>query len=207
MEKQYATVWCVTRPSRTPRLTAQHWTSAALAAIADGGLASVSVEPLARTLGATKGSFYWHFGDRADLVDAVLALWEQMGTEQVIHELDEHGEPAARLRRLFELTFASPEVGAVDTAVLASAREPRVAVVLERVTRRRITYMVDQLRAVGLDEEQARVRALHAYTAWIGLLQLRAAVPEVLPGGDEEAGHLRAVLAQLDDLLLGDTRT
>jgi AcrR family transcriptional regulator len=188
-------------------LTRQDWAVAGLRALGTGGLGAVRVEPLAEGLGATKGSFYWHFGDRAELVDAVLALWEELGTEQVIADLDRDADPAARLRRLFELTFASPEVGAVDTAVLASAREPRVAAVLERVTRRRIEYMVEQLQAVGLDREQARVRALHAYTAWIGLLQLRAAVPAVLPGGDDAAGHLRAVLAQLDDLLLGGVRT
>lgn len=188
------------------RLTPQDWAAAGLRALADGGFAAVRVEPIAASLGATKGSFYWHFADRAGLIDAVLRLWEQVGTTQVIADLDQVADPAARLRALFELTFAPPDVGAVDTAVLAAAREPAVRPVLERVTGRRIEYMVEQLQALGIDDEQARVRALHAYTAWIGLIQLRAAVPEVLPGGDGAAGHLRAVLQQLDELMLGGQR-
>lgn len=49
-------------------LSKADWTEAALAALARDGLASVAVEPLALQLGTTKGSFYWHFTDRADLI-------------------------------------------------------------------------------------------------------------------------------------------
>ena len=46
----------------------QAWLDAAYATFRSEGLAAVRVEPLARSLGATKGSFYWHFHDRAELV-------------------------------------------------------------------------------------------------------------------------------------------
>ena len=53
-------------PSRKPkerngRLSAEDWAQAALDLIAEQGVAAVAVEPLARRLGVTKGSFYWHF--------------------------------------------------------------------------------------------------------------------------------------------------
>ncbi|WP_412543871.1 TetR/AcrR family transcriptional regulator [Longispora sp. K20-0274] len=57
------------------RLTAEDWAEAALLAFAEGGLAAVAVEPIATRLGATKGSFYWHFPHRDALVVAALALW------------------------------------------------------------------------------------------------------------------------------------
>src|SRR5829696_7253917 len=53
--------------ARTP-LSRRAWTHAALEAIAEGGLAAVAVAPLAIRLGATKGSFYWHFASRESLV-------------------------------------------------------------------------------------------------------------------------------------------
>ncbi len=52
----------------------------ALLALARDGFAGVAVEPLARKLGATKGSFYWHFATRAELIAATLELWEQRET-------------------------------------------------------------------------------------------------------------------------------
>ncbi len=57
---------------RRESLTAADWTEAALVALARGGLAAVGVEPLAKELGATKGSFYWHFADRNELIVSTL---------------------------------------------------------------------------------------------------------------------------------------
>lgn len=52
------------------------WLRAARVALLRGGIASVRVEPLARELGVTKGSFYWHFSDRAELLEALIQEWE-----------------------------------------------------------------------------------------------------------------------------------
>ena len=70
-------------------LTAADWTEAALDALARGGLPAVAVEPLAKELGATKGSFYWHFADRQALMAATLELWERRDTDRVIAAVDE----------------------------------------------------------------------------------------------------------------------
>ena len=52
------------------QLSREAWIEAALARWPSGGLDAIAVEPLATRLGTTKGSFYWHFKDRADLVIA-----------------------------------------------------------------------------------------------------------------------------------------
>jgi AcrR family transcriptional regulator len=70
------------------RLNRQAWSQAALEAIATGGLAAVAVVPLAKQLGATKGSFYWHFPNREALITAALADWEQSHTAAVIAEIE-----------------------------------------------------------------------------------------------------------------------
>lgn len=54
----------------------EDWIAAGLAALAGGGAAAFRVEAVARSLGVSKGSFYWHFRDRADWRDAVLGWWE-----------------------------------------------------------------------------------------------------------------------------------
>ena len=80
---------------------------AALFAIADGGAAAVAVEPLAARLGATKGSFYWHFPNREQLIVEALELWEREGTDDVIAELAPVSDPVERLRRLLEIAIGS----------------------------------------------------------------------------------------------------
>jgi len=59
------------------RLSADDWARAALELIAEQGVAAVAVEPLARRLGVTKGSFYWHFRSRDALLQAAIERWEQ----------------------------------------------------------------------------------------------------------------------------------
>ena len=69
------------RPTKTKRLTREDWANAALKAISKQGLSGVAVEPIAKELGVTKGSFYWHFENREGLIDAVVEFWKRKNTE------------------------------------------------------------------------------------------------------------------------------
>ena len=185
-------------PNATARLDRGQWAAAALDAIAAEGLAAVSVEPLAARLGATKGSFYWHFANRDALIDAALQLWEQRGTAAVIAELDGLTEPADRLRRLFDLVFRTDGAGRVDLALLAHADEARVAAVLARVTRTRLAYLAATLAAMGHAREEARRRALLSYSAYVGLLHTRrAAGGEVFTSTEERERYLGFLMRHL----------
>ncbi len=124
---------------RTARLTADDWAQAALEAIAEGGLDAVAVEPLAVRLGTTKGSFYWHFANRNALIVAALEAWEREHTAAVIAGADEEAEPGQRLRRLFGLVLPGSRDDRIEMALLASARHPLVAPIMDRVTRTRST--------------------------------------------------------------------
>lgn len=179
------------------RLSARDWAEAALAALAEGGVAAVAVEPLALRLGTTKGSFYWHYADRGALVDAALALWEARETDAVIAELAAVDEPAERLRVLFELVLTHPAADSV-ALLFRDVDDERVGAALERVTRRRLDYVVEQLRACGVPPAEAQVRAAVAYAAYVGWWQLRRIVPDVAPPGDAALPHV-ALLHQLVD--------
>jgi len=184
-------------------LTADDWTSAGLEALARGGLAAVAVEPLAKALGTTKGSFYWHFADRNGLIAAALARWEQRDTELVIAAVESEECATARLRNLLHLAFASVQVGSapgggsVELALQASASHPLVAPVLHRVTERRLAYLTGLFTEIGLSPARARDRGLLAYSAFLGHAQLVHATPEVLPHGRAFATHVRRVVDAL----------
>lgn len=180
------------------RLSAEDWARAALEALVTGGVTAVAVEPLAAKLGATKGSFYWHYADRGALVDAALSLWEARETDAVIEELSHVDEPVERLRLLFELVLTIPEDDPV-ALLFRDVDEPRVGAALERVTRRRLGYVVEQLIAAGVAPEQAQVRGAVAYAAYVGWSQLRRIVPDAAPSGPGAMPHVE-LLQQLLDL-------
>ncbi len=176
------------------RLSAETWATAALEAIAENGLAAVAVEPLAARLGATKGSFYWHFPNRDALIEAALAQWEERFTAATIANLSDEPDPRARLRRLFAGVVGRSNL---EVNLLAAAAHPLVGPVIERVVRRRLAYVVDQFAAIGFAPRDAAHRGVLAYTAYVGHLELAARVPEVLTAANRP-GYVDAVV----DLLL-----
>src|SRR5690606_27509036 len=91
------------KPERTGRLSAEDWAQAALELIAEQGVAAVAVEPLARRLGVTKGSFYWHFPSREALLQAALERWETVEQQAVFGTLERVPDPRERLRSLFQM--------------------------------------------------------------------------------------------------------
>ena len=157
------------------RLSAADWTKAALEALAAGGVGAVAVEPLAARLGATKGSFYWHFSGRDTLLEAALALWERTDTEDVITLVDAEPDARERLRTLLTGAIRGARrgtAGAVELALQPSATHPLVGPVLARVTRRRLGYLATTFTELGFTPDHARQRALLAYTAYLGQTQL-----------------------------------
>ncbi|MEY3069401.1 MAG: hypothetical protein RLZZ456_1100, partial [Pseudomonadota bacterium] len=79
------------------RLTSGDWQQAALDALSEGGLQNIAIEMIAKRLGVTKGSFYWHFESRDALIQAALELWESQEQEQVFGKLDALPDAQARL--------------------------------------------------------------------------------------------------------------
>lgn len=165
---------------RRRRLTKQDWIGAALAALAVQGLSGVAIEPLAATLGATKGSGYWHFANRAALVHETLARWEEQ-TAEIIANLEQGGTAYERLRRLLFAAVGSVDQSAVELALLAHTDEPEVAAVLTRVTERRLDYLTALFRQLGCRPKEARRRAVFSYTTYLGHAQLARSAPGSVP--------------------------
>lgn len=189
--------------AKRKRLTADDWARAAFEALATGGLPAVAVEPIAAGLGATKGSFYWHFSNRDALLEAALLLWELTETEDVITFVEAEPDMRARLRTLLAVALGDAEThtrgNRVELALQASAGHPLVAPVLARVTRRRIGYLADMFAALGFAPDEARQRGLLAYTAYLGHAQLAHATPDATPAPAELPAYVDAVISTLTE--------
>jgi AcrR family transcriptional regulator len=157
------------------RLTRDDWAEAAVLALAEGGVGAIAVAPLARRLGVTKGSFYWHFANRAELVDAALDYWARRATHDVIARL-ERRSVEARLAALLAEAL-DPEHVHIEAALLAAATlgESQVAQVYTRVSEARLAYVVALYAERGVPEPEVRGRAL--YAAFLGSLQLTRVHP------------------------------
>jgi AcrR family transcriptional regulator len=152
-------------PTRTPR---SKWIEQGLRALAAGGPDAVRIEPLAQTLGVTRGGFYWHFADRRALLEEMLDTWERATTDEVIERVDSAGgDPGAKLRRLFAL--ATSGVVAVDLAVRDWARrEQAVAERLRRIDNRRMDYLRSLFGAICPDTDDVEARCMLYYSLLIG---------------------------------------
>jgi len=181
------------------RLAADDWVTAAVRVLLTDGPDAVAVQPLARRLGTTKGSFYWHFASRDDLLRAALRRWLELGTDEVIAAVETATQdPVERARLLIRKVTEHSMDHPGQLRLLATADHPDVRAALETAARRRIDYVAKLLRAAGLPAAVARRRAVLAYAAYLGHAQLADATPSVLPAG---AAARRALLSGLTDLL------
>src|SRR2546423_7190083 len=153
--------------ARTPRSA---WVEEGLRALAVGGPDAVRIEALARTLGVSKGGFYWYFDDRQALLDEMLDTWERLFIDEVIERVEGGGGDArAKLRRLFGLAASAGEPLKIDPAVRAWAKRDKVvARRLRRVDNRRIEYMRPLFGEFCPDEDEVEARCVMVMSLFIG---------------------------------------
>lgn len=173
-----------------PRLGPDAWVKAAYEAFEAGGVGAVRVDPLARKLGITRGSFYWHFKDRQALLRAVIDRWDKTSTEATIEANEAAGgAPSERLLRLLR-TCASDD-GRFEIGIRAWANDDEEARrTLQRIDGRRIAYMARLATEAGVEGDDALARARVGYLAWLGSYM------DAVPSGTERR------LADMDYLWL-----
>jgi AcrR family transcriptional regulator len=155
-------------------LTREDWLRTARLALLRGGVEAVRVEKLARSLGVTKGSFYWHFKDRSELLQLLLREWEN----EVPELLSQMGRGSARERvrslvRLLEQRAKLSEEGKVpsDAAIFAWAS-------VDREVARRVNKAEEQRIRLLKHFVGDRDRIELFYLVWLGFVARGQRVPE-----------------------------
>jgi len=152
------------------------WIDAAARAMSQGGVEEVRVEALARTLGVTKGSFYWHFDDRPALLGALLARWEA-AARSALDAAAAPIRPEQRIASLFR-QLAQPTGGLTDAEIRAWARRERgVAERVAEMERQRIVFLKEQLAEMGASAMDAHRRAEAGYLAAVAWLERASRTP------------------------------
>lgn len=136
------------------RLSKEAWLAAGFRALASDGPQALRAEALARGLGTTKGSFYWHFADLPAFKSAMLTLWQEKVATEIIDVVLAEDDPKARLKVLLEEASRAPpdEFGgrAIETAIRAWAlTDDQVMAELRSVDQSRIAFLEGLLADLG----------------------------------------------------------
>lgn len=182
---------------KADRLSAGDWLDATLEVLSEVGLSGIAVEPLARRLGVTKGSFYWHYGSRDELVGAALQRWEERGTSARFAELDRLEDPRERLSALLTRAMEDDATLALDFAVQVSADDPVIAPFVRRADQVAVDWFTGVYEEMGLDAEDAHSWALLAHSAYVGFLRILRTDPGSVPAGHERRRHAEFVFRAL----------
>ncbi|MDX1738407.1 MAG: TetR/AcrR family transcriptional regulator [Alphaproteobacteria bacterium] len=163
-----------TSGKKTPKLGRHEWIEAAFRTLVESGVASIHVETLAKRLGVTKGSFYWHFKDRTELLESVLEKWQE---QFVIARVETMGGGSDD--RLLNLLNIVPRQrgsyqrgGSMELAMRSWARTDDEAMeAVEKVDRTRVNFVESLLEPRGHSgvEKEARAFLIYSYLMCQGI--------------------------------------
>jgi len=157
------------------QLTAKDWLDQGLKTLARSGFTALKAEPLAKAMGVSRGSFYWHFADIGAFHAAILKHWREVAAEAIIADLERASDnPLPRLlHRAFSGKLAL-EKAVRSWATVDSAARAEV----QAIDRRRLDYIESLLSSAGLASGTARGRAQILYWAFLGFALSDQALPQ-----------------------------
>ena len=154
-------------------LTPETWIEAATEVLVDQGIDPVRVDVLATQLAVTRGSFYWHFRDREDLLRRVLQAWSELATAMLTRRLETaSNDPQAQLRDAISLPFrgrSAARAARIELAIRAWARRDEMArQAVDAADAARLAYHTQVFKALGFAPAEASLRAFMVYSYEVG---------------------------------------
>lgn len=166
---------------KAPHLQPNDWIQAGIARLASDGIEAVRIELLARDLHVSKGSFYWHFRDREDLLSRILQQWESGERERLESAA---GRTAVARWASFVEQHSTVECVRMELAVRAWARkDEKVAGSVATAEKAKTRFIADILREIGFEQTAAESWAEVVLLAWLGWIDRAARLADSpMPG-------------------------
>jgi AcrR family transcriptional regulator len=160
------------------QLSAADWLDLGLRTLAKSGFTALKAEPLAKAMGVSRGSFYWHFADIGVYHAAILTHWRDVAAEQVIANLEVVSKNRDALALLLRQAFSSTP--ALENAVRTWATvDPAARAAVQAIDQRRLDYIETMLKRAGFAADMARARAQILYWAFLGFALSDKPLPPV----------------------------
>jgi AcrR family transcriptional regulator len=158
------------------QLSAKDWLDQGLKVLAKKGFTALKAEPMAKAMGVSRGSFYWHFTDIGAFHTELLSRWRKVAAEQVITGVEAAANDQPPLAVLLRRTFAGRL--ALEKAVRSwAASDAGARNAVQAIDRRRLDYVANLIAAEGLTLEAAQARAQILYWAFLGFALSDRALP------------------------------
>jgi AcrR family transcriptional regulator len=159
------------------QLSAQHWLDQGLRTLARSGFTALKAEPLAKAMGVSRGSFYWHFADIGAFHAAILKHWREISVEAIIRDVEASSPDQNALPALLRRVFGNKPVleGAVRTWATV---DPLAHAAVQTIDRRRLAYVERLLERAGPARDIARARAQILYWAFLGFALADKPLPQ-----------------------------
>jgi AcrR family transcriptional regulator len=153
-------------------LSPTDWLEAATDFLINNNINSLDIPYLCRRLGVTKGSFYWHFKGRPELLKAILDDWRQRMTSDVNLRAERSATTVESMLRYLLGLIRRPRParrGAIERSVREWARtDPLTRASVVEVDQMRLAFFEALFRRHGLAVREARLRAYAAYALMMG---------------------------------------
>jgi AcrR family transcriptional regulator len=149
------------------QLSARDWLDGGLKALARNGFTALKADPLAKAMGVSRGSFYWHFADVGAFHTALLKHWHEVAAEQIIADVEAASPGKQALELLLRRVFGErlKLEGAVRTW---ASIDPAARAAVHAIDRRRLDYIEYLMGQTGLPADLASARAQILYWAFLG---------------------------------------
>jgi AcrR family transcriptional regulator len=162
-------------------LSRKDWIDFALQKLPKEGIEKVTIAALARDLNVTKGSFYWHFKDHDDLLQAMLARWEETGSEVVFSEVERVGGDAKRrLRHMSDIIFRryANQLNFEMALREWGRKDKKIRDIIGQEDERRMDYMRGLFQEIYDDPKVAEAKAWLLFSLYVGETVIAAPVKE-----------------------------
>ncbi|MEM6565955.1 MAG: TetR/AcrR family transcriptional regulator [Pseudomonadota bacterium] len=153
------------------KVTRQDWLMAARDTLVSEGVGEVKILVLSAQLNVARSSFYWYFDSRADLLAALLSVWEARNTRCII---DKCAQPANNITQALCHFFECFVDGVLfdqglDFAVREwSRRDPQVRTKIDAADTARISAVIRMFERHGYSERDSDGRARILYFMQLG---------------------------------------
>jgi AcrR family transcriptional regulator len=156
-------------PSQTSRLGKEDWFSMGLEALVESGPEALKAARLARMLGVTTGSFYWHFKCVAEFRSGLLEYWKEDVVVGLIRGAQASAEEPTQVLAELQKRILARGAHRYDSAMRSWAlTDPAVRDTLRSADDVRARFLVEALQDCGMSQEDARDRANLIGAAWRG---------------------------------------
>lgn len=163
-------------PDTRQRGSADLWLDAATEILCDAGVDAVKIMPLANQLGLSRTGFYWHFKDRAALLDALIARWEARNTGNLVARTEAYAETICEaIFNIFDCWLDEELFDSrMDLAIRNWARtDPALQSRVDAADERRRQAIEAMFTHFGYSETEAEVRAMTVIYTQIGHLSMQ----------------------------------